>query len=814
MTTVPLCACLAAGVLLLGGIGGARAATTDALYVSPQGDDAWSGRLPEPNAAATDGPFATLKAARDAIRHIKARDGSLSGPLTVYLRGGTYELEAPFTLSPQDSGTIGCPIIYSAYAGEKPVLSGGVAIKAWQKAKGGVWTTHLPEVQQGRWYFRQLFVKHAGNSYSERRYRPCLGAFTVAGLTNAPAREGIAHRRSQDEFRFTSGDIRPWDNRDDVEIVALHDWSASRLRIRELDLEGHIVRFTSFPVYRIGHWWAHGRNPYFVENVKEALDRPGEWYLDRATGMLSYIPMPDENMAHLTVIAPRAEQLVRLTGDDQLGSYVEQVQFKGITFAHTHWTLPQEGYSSGQGMTDLPAAVQVHSGRHIRIEGCTLAHLGAYAIELGGGCSNNEVVGNHMFDLGGGGVKVGGAGPVPANNLVANNVISDGGLIHLSAHGIWAGITRHTVISHNVVRRFPYSNISVGWSWNDKPTAARDNVVEANHIHDSMMLLADGGGLYTLGFQPGTIIRGNYIHDVHRSKFAGRAPNNGFFFDQGSKGFLIDNNVICTTSGAPVRHNQNQPDWHTWETNHFGVSPDGPAFPLEIVKSAGLESAYRHLDEERVPIAPTPILTMELPPPPPPSPIVDDFESETTGAGPQERHVQGADENVHIRPTGETAAKGQGSLKFTDGPLAKKPFYPYLIYQPRFTEGRVTVSLHLRVENGASVWIDTRTTTTGGTFHSGPSLKVDAEGALLAGEKALARVPVGQWFGVEMKFSLGDRAADGFDVVLSLPGEEPMSLPGLPVSNRGFTRLDWVGIIAAGTQQAVFYVDQVRILNE
>ena len=75
----------------------------------------------------------------------------------------------------------------------------------------------------------------------------------------------------------------------------------------------------------------------------------------------------------------------------------------------------------------------------------------------------------------------------------------------------------------------------------------QDNVVEANHIHDSMMLLADGGAIYTLGFMPG-MSSGNHIHDVHRSKFAGSAPNNGMFFDQGSK-VLVERNVIYRTWG-------------------------------------------------------------------------------------------------------------------------------------------------------------------------------------------------------------------------------------------------------------------------
>jgi len=484
---------------------------------------------------------------------------------------------------------------------------------------------------------------------------------------------------------------------------------------------------------------------------------------------------------------------------------------RGLTFAHTHWTLPEEGYSSGQGMTGLPAALAAHGVMHCRIEACTLAHLGAYAVSLGGGCRDNEVVGNRMFDLGGGGVKVGG-NPVPADNLVANNVISDGGLVHFSAHGIWSGITQHTMIRHNIVRRFLYSNISVGWSWNDKPTACRDNVIEYNHIHDSMMLLADGGGIYTLGFQPGNVIRGNHIHDVHRSKFAGSAPNNGMFFDQGSKEFLVEGNVIYNTSGKPIRHNQNSPDWHTWVDNVFDVTPDDPDFPRELAEQAGLEPEYQYLDAEPVPINPTPILSMTLPPPPPPGPIVDDFEEYTTGNGPAKRKIQGATEEIHVRVTDETAAKGTRSLKFTDGPSAK-PFYPYVIYEPRFVEGRATIGFFLRMEQDAVFSMDGRDYV-GGGFHNGPSLRVDPGGALTAGSEKLTELPLEEWVEFEVKLGMAEENDGTYTLTITLPGDEPQTFGPLPMQSKQFHVLDWVGFVAGATQPAVFYLDEVRITNE
>jgi len=623
---------------MVGTVAAGEAAAAD-FYVATNGNDTWSGTLAEPNADKSDGPFASLGRARDAVAALRhKRGGAHKQPVTVLLRGGTYWLAEPVEFVPRDSGTEACPVTYAAYPGETPVLSGGRPITGWEQEEQGLYEVPLPEVREGKWTFRQLFVKKVPGAFFERRYRPTRGAFVIAGLTDAPAfKSPMRHRQAQDEFRFAPGDIEKWANLDDVEVVALHDWSASRLRIRELDMANQVVRFTGFPVYRIGHWYKGGRNPYYIENVKGAGLKPGEWYLDRPTGVLVYPPLPGEEVDKLAVVAPRIEQLIRLVGKGEQAfpidesdprfivkppQYVEHVVFRGLTFAHTNWTLPQKGYSSGQGMIDLPAAVHAEFARHCRLERCTLAHLGGYGVRLGQGCRDNEVVGCHLVDLGGGGVLIGVTNVnvkepfLPVGNAVSNCVISDGGLDHFSALGVWVGISQRTRVSHCVVRRFPYTGISLGWSWNDKPTSFREAAVEFNHIHDAMTLLADGGGIYSLGLQPGTVLRGNHIHHIRRSPFAGSAPNNGIFFDEGSKDFVVEGNVIHSTVQAPIRFNRNKQEGHTWKDNSFGVAPGDPKFPESakaIVAAAGLEPAFRDVDQP-VKVTPPPIYGMSPPP--------------------------------------------------------------------------------------------------------------------------------------------------------------------------------------------------------
>jgi parallel beta-helix repeat protein len=141
----------------LWGVVGGLMLTTGALaervlYVSPSGRDTWSGSLASPNAARTDGPFATLTRARDAARQFK------NEAVTVKLRGGVYRLNETLTLTPDDSRTEQAPLAFVAYGNEQPVISGGRVISGWRPWKGQIQCASLPEVKAGKWNFRSLFA--------------------------------------------------------------------------------------------------------------------------------------------------------------------------------------------------------------------------------------------------------------------------------------------------------------------------------------------------------------------------------------------------------------------------------------------------------------------------------------------------------------------------------------------------------------------------------------------------------------------------------------------------------------------------------
>ncbi len=529
--------------------GAAPAATLASvtLFVSPSGNDHWSGSLAEPNPGHTDGPLASFEGARNALR--ARRKMGRAGSCTVLVRGGTYALARTLVFEPQDSGTEEYPVLYAAFPGERPVVSGGRLVTDWRPGEGKLWTARVPK----GWYFTRLFVD---GERKTRARQPNTDAWSqwwqvVAG---GPPEPDAPEAMGSKQFVFPPGTLKAWENLEDIEINSLPSVRYANFiaPLAKVDEAQSLATLTSMAYYNF-----RPGDPFRVENALAALDEPGEWCVNTRTGTVYYWPEAGVDLRKAEVIAPALTQLVRLQGNEQREEWVHDIVLRGFTFRHCdrpRW--PELPPTDEANLHILSSAVYFEGTERCAIEDCLFSEVSGFAARFNLTSRSDRFVGNEVVGAGCGGLQLGGYGPgtkdVNRGHVVTNNHIHHCSTDFWHAGAIDIRQSGENLIAHNLIDHMPYTAIMISgahtsyfnqyrhqgegvgrakynFRWaeipDDNPLTpesvkpflhARNNLIAHNVVHDVLWLLpADGGALYGFGQGLGNVFRANLVYRAH-----------------------------------------------------------------------------------------------------------------------------------------------------------------------------------------------------------------------------------------------------------------------------------------------------------
>lgn len=542
------------------------------LYVSVEGNDSADGSL-------TD-PFATIPKAVEVVRELR-KSGNIN-PATIYLRDGRHQLNQTLVLgiedglsaptepaTPEEPGAGQLPpayLTFTAYPGEKPVISSGIQVTSWKlleslpsalpaNANGKVWVADIPKSLD------KFYTLYDGQGRLNR-------ARDAGFVPTEPGDRRTLH--------FPEGSLKNWDNITDVEIQIRPSraWAINMLPLESVDETTGIAKTSVSATYEMSKLPAYllaimgeSAASAWVENVLDELDEPGEWVVNSKTRKIYLWPSdPAPDGSPRGILAPATTELIRVEGqidyDGSTDTPVRGIAFSGITFSHAdRWAWVDDNDRVGWGMQhdwdmfDRPTALlRFRGAEDCQVTHCSFVESGGSGIRLDLHAQRNRIENCELANLGEAGILLAGYGPgtkdVNHHNSIINNNIHHFSEITWHSPGVWAWQSGHNHIANNEIHHSGYCGVLItcrvnparsrpngeggktvrqseisdevknsptrsyeNWKLREKYYHSRHNLLEYNEITHSVQKLSDGNGIYVSGAGKGNIIRYNYLHD-------------------------------------------------------------------------------------------------------------------------------------------------------------------------------------------------------------------------------------------------------------------------------------------------------------
>lgn len=591
--------CLLMGATLSTGSLEANADDTETLdtaeyykvfYVSPTGDDS--------NAGTEEAPFKTLRKAQEAVRSVTAEQ---TGDIAIVVREGRYTLGSKLSFEEADSGCNGYNVVWMSYPGEVVKISGGREISGWTEGENNVWIaqTDLNDIDS-------LYINDVRADVASSGVEPLdliyIDTEQRSVVVNVKDVEGI-----------TGGSI-----------MMYQDWETPILPIKSIDvLEDNPTAAAITFEKEISDLYFKvtpsmlftGCTKYVLQNDKALLDEPGEYYYDKESKTLHYIPREGEDMTSASVYAPALNGLIEIQGNS-ISSHVHNLVFRGLVFEYSgfiskyaheafmeyqsnHYFVKDNG--TNYPYIDVPTAtIHIQNADNISIERCVIRHSGGNGVNFYHSVWESRLDGCLVTDISGTGVMTGvyAYGLVPGNlytptdpekmgvhNVdITNNTITWIGREFKCGCGIANMLGYEILIRNNEVAYGTSIGIANGWGWSTRDYIVKENTIAYNDVHHIAMSTVDVAGIYTLNAQKGTQIRANYVHDNQRSGtgHAG-APCYGLYLDEGSNWLVVTDNVTLNNySDGIIFHN----------TGGSIYSLGNDTLNETTIKNAGVGKAY------------------------------------------------------------------------------------------------------------------------------------------------------------------------------------------------------------------------------